>query len=167
MFEIYQIGSSFFSNKKEAIDLTNKSFLGERKQGRVIFSVFETLYLLESQKVVLIKKSKKIRFEALLKKQKREIKEKYIIFSDLTRKAYILKTGLKFGADFRVYEKKKNPKMNHADYLLCMIKEGEKFNLNELISKTRIAHSTNKKLLIAILDSQEDIVYYEINWKRV
>lgn len=160
-FQIYQTGNSFYSNASNAMALASSSSFGEIKEGKVVYSIYEVLYLLEDKKAELIKGKNKIKFSNLLKKSSPSI---YAIFRDLRNKGNILKEGLKFGADFRVYLPGEKPGKNHAKYLLYVVK-GEKINLQDFAAKARIAHSTKKILLLAIVDSEEDTSYYEVNWK--
>jgi len=166
MFEIYQLGNTFSSNDEQAISLASLKNLGEKKQSKIVYSIYEVLYLLENKKAKLLSKNKEIKFKNLLSKNK-DTKLNYLVFKDLKNKAYTPKTALRFGADFRVYEKGKTPGKAHAKYLVFVLPESEKIKLNNLAGKTRIAHSTKKDLLIAIVDSQEDITYYQVNWKKI
>ena len=161
-FPIYQTGNSFQSNSSEAIALTSKSSIGEIHQGKVIYSIYEVLYLIDEKKAELIKGNSKIKFEQLLKKVKPNT---YFAFKDLRDKGNILKEGLKFGADFRVYEKGEKPGKAHAKYLLYVADSSKKLELRDFAAKARIAHSTNKILLLAVVDSERDISYYEVKWK--
>ena len=162
VFEIYQIGkSNFQSNKKEAFELNSKSSFGESKEGKIIYSVYEVLYLIEKRQVKLLKNNKEIKFSELLKKADSAL---YEVFKDLRDKGNILKEGLKFGADFRVYEKGDKPGKAHAKYLLFIV-NGKNINTLAFAAKARIAHSTKKILLLAIVDGEGDVSYYETNWK--
>ena len=155
---IYQEGSSFFSNKEEAIALASKSYFGELKNGKVIYSIYETLYLIENNKAKLEGNMTKL--------NKIKHSKEYRVFKDLRDKGLIVKEGLKFGTDFRVYEKGQKPTINHAAYLLH-IADSPNIKLKDFCAKARVAHSTAKKLLLAILDSEQDISYYEVNWKSI
>ena len=160
--EIYKAGNSFFSNRQEAIALASKSSLGEVKTGKVLYSIYEVLYLLENKKAMLLSsKKEEIKFNELAKKANSDT---YAVFKDLRNKGNVLKEGLKFGADFRVYEKGDKPGKAHAKYLLYII-SGKKMNVLDFAAKARIAHSTNKLLLLAIVDSEGDVSYYEVRWK--
>ena len=44
-------------------------------------------------------------------------------FKDLRKKGYIVKTALKFGADFRVYEKGVKPGEDHAKWVVFPVHE--------------------------------------------
>lgn len=146
MIEIY---SNLSSNSQKAFTLFEKSKFGEKKSGKIVYSIYEAVYMIENKKAV-----GKIKLN-----KKQELS--YLVFKDLRKKGYIVKTGLKFGCEFRVYKKKQK----HAIYLVDIIKDNIK--LKDFISKTRTAHSTGKKLLLAIIDSQKDISYYEVDWKKV
>jgi len=161
-FEVYKAGNSFFSNKKEAIALFEQRKLGELKSGKVMYSLFEVLYLLDEGKIVVIFGKKKIDFDELLKK---DMKKRYVVFKDLRNKGYVLKEGLKFGVDFRVYEKN-SYREGHAKYLLYIV-EKSSIDLRDFSAKSRVSHSTNKKLLLAVVDSEEDITYFEVDWKKI
>ncbi len=163
-FEIYQTGNSFHSNKREAIDLASLSYIGEIKSGKVVYAICEVLYLLEKGKAKLMKNNKEVSFHELLKKHK-SLSTIYEVFRDLRDKGNILKEGLKFGADFRVYSKGDKPGKAHAKYLLYVVSGSKKLSLKDFCAKARIAHSTNKILLMAVVDSENDISYYNISWK--
>jgi len=164
------------SNSQQAITLAKNKKLGEFKQNKVIYSPYETFYLIETKKANPYLNQKKISENKALKilsKKDKEFLNNYLVFKDLRKKGFIPKTGLKFGAEFRVYDKKiKGVKegakpLAHASFLTLITSPKQKIKWQEFISKNRIAHSTAKKLLIAIVDSQQDITYYEVNWKKL
>jgi tRNA-intron endonuclease, archaea type len=164
VFQIYLPG--LFSNSQQAINLAKTKKFGEFKQNKVTYTSYEAFYLIESKKANAYLKEKRISQEKVLKlfsKKDKEFLINYIVYKNLRGKAYIPKTGLKFGAEFRVYEKNKN----HATYLTLITTQKDKINLKEFISKNRVAHSTAKKLLLAIVDPQQDVTYYEISWKKL
>lgn len=169
-FEIYRIGNTFFSNKKDALDLSSSSFFGEIKQGRVIYSILEVLYLLDQKRAILVEGKKQLNFEKFLvqvTKKNKVLELDYEVFKDLRNKGMIVKEGLKFGADFRVYGKGQAPGKNHAPYLIHVTQSKDKMSMKDLAAKARVAHSTSKTLLLAIIDSENDVNYYDINWKNI
>jgi len=163
-FPIYIQGEILFSNSNKAFSIQDSKNLGEKANNKITYSEFEAFYLFETNKAEIIK-TKILSEEQIIRefsKKDREFSIKYPVFKTLREKAYIVKTGSKFGAEFRVYDKIGN----HAKYLVFPIKKSDKLNLHELISKTRIAHSTAKKLLLAIVDKQ-DVLFYEIDWLKM
>lgn len=169
MFNIFYTSEKFISNDSEAFTLSEKSYFGEKKVQGVEYSSFEALYLLEKNKIRILAGSKELKFQTILKKLKKhdkKIETKYAVFSDMRSKGYIVKTALKFGADFRVYDKGLKPGQEHAKWILYAVKENEALSWHDFAAKNRVAHSTNKNLLLGIVDEEGDVSYYEISWLR-
>ncbi len=169
MIKAYLMGEIIFSNDSEAFSLHEKSSFGERSGEKIHYTLAEALYLVEKKKAEIMEKSKKLSFKELLEKTRKldkTIQIKYPVFKDLRDKGYIVKTALKFGADFRVYDKGVKPGKDHAKWILFPVHESQRLTWHEFSAKNRVAHSTKKNLLIAIVDEEGDITYYEIKWTR-
>ena len=39
-------------------------------------------------------------------------------------------------------------------------------NWRDFAAKSRVAHSTRKKLLVGVVDEEGDVTYYEVGWVR-
>lgn len=164
-------GEKISSNSVEAFNLFSQSRFGEQSGEKIVYSMPEVLFLIENGKMELQdSKGKKLgekqarsKFEKIDKK----FETKYSVFRDMRKKGYIVKTALKFGAEFRVYAPGKFPGEEHAKWILYPISETETLTWHDFTAKNRVAHSTNKTLLIGIVDEEEDVSYYEVNWARV
>ena len=162
-------GDIIYSNKKEAFSLYEQSRFGEKKEGKIIYSIPECLYLAEKLKLEVKQGKKKISFEKLMEKFMKEdskIGIKYAVFKDMRNRGYIVKTALKFGAEFRVYDKGKHPGQEHALWILYPVKENETLTWHDFSAKNRVAHSTKKNLLIGIVDEEGDVTYYISQWTK-
>lgn len=165
----YIMGEVISTNEAEAFTLFKKSNFGQPIGQKIQYSLSEALYLVEKGKIEVIKNKKVIAFEELFKLFKKidsRIQLKYPVFKDLRDKGYVVKTALKFGADFRVYDKGRTPDEEHAKWIVFVEHESNKFSWQDFSSKNRVAHSTKKNLLIAILDEESDVSYYEVSWIR-
>ena len=165
----HMIGQVISSNGSEAHYLHQKSSFGEPKDDKINYTMAEALFLVEKGKIDVYSKDIKLDYKELLKKLQKidkRIQVKYPVFKDLRSKGYIVKTALKFGADFRVYNKGHKPGEEHAKWIVFCEHESEKLSWHEFSAKNRVAHSTKKKLLLAIVDEEEDISYYEVSWIR-
>ncbi|MAG78961.1 tRNA-intron lyase [Candidatus Pacearchaeota archaeon] len=163
------IGDIISSNTSEAHTLYKKSCFGEPIREKIQYSLSEALFLVEKGKMEIISKNKKILLKDLLKKFQRidkRIQIKYPVFKDLRNKGYIIKTALKFGADFRVYDKGTKPGKKHAKWIVFTDNESNRISWSEFSSKNRVAHSTRKSLLLAIVDEENSISYYQCIWLR-
>lgn len=153
-----------------ARELYSKNLFGIIKNKKVELSFVEGYYLFCKEKIVVVdSKGKKINEDKLLKKFIRlesDFYVRYMVYKDMRDKGYIVKTGLKFGAEYRIYDKGIKPGEDHAKWILFPVRESDKLTWYDFAAKNRIAHSTKKRLLIGILDAENAVTYYEIKWER-
>lgn len=164
------IGETIISNDSEAFSLFEKSRFGEKKSNKIHYMLSEALYLIEKNKIILIQGKKELSFDQALVKLKskdKKIQIKYAVYKDLRDKGFVPKTALKFGADFRVYDKGDKPGEEHARWVVFTDNEMNKFSWQDFSAKNRVAHSTKKKLLLAIVDQEFDVTYYEVDWIKL
>lgn len=165
------ISEKIFSNSGEAFTLFQNSRFGEKTGEKIFYTMHEALFLVETKRMEIFdSKNKKISEKELLKKfekQDKKFKTKYFVFKDLREKGYIVKTALKFGAEFRVYEKGKNIGQEHSKWVCFPVSESQSLTWQDFSAKNRVAHSTNKKLLIGIVDEENQVSYYEIGWLNI
>ncbi len=157
------------STSPEAFSLYEKSRLGEKKNNKIEYSLLEALYLISQNKMSLVANKKNLAEEEFIKKARKadkRIEIKFPVYKDMRNKGYILKTALKFGADFRVYKKGVKPGEDHSLWILYAVKESESHSWYDFAAKNRVAHSTKKNLLIGIVDDEDDVTYYEIRWMK-
>ncbi|MFC1698213.1 tRNA-intron lyase [Nanoarchaeota archaeon] len=154
----------------EARELNHKSVFGTIENEKVYLSLIEALYLFEKNRIeILDGRKKKVEVEKFVKKaQKLEPNFwiRYIVFKDMRNRGYVVKTALKFGADFRVYERGIKPGEDHARWILYPVDEASTITWYEFAAKNRVAHSTKKRILIAVVDAENDVSYWEIRWMR-
>ncbi|MGM5483668.1 MAG: tRNA-intron lyase [Nanobdellota archaeon] len=137
--------------------------------GQLQLSFYEGIYLHEKKKITISDRKGSLELDKLLKKAKRFEKlflTKYMVYKDLRSKGYIVKTALKFGADFRVYDKGIKPGEDHAKWIVYAVPENKVFSWHDFSAKNRVAHSTKKRLLMAVADSENSVTYYEVRWIR-
>ncbi len=154
-----------------ARELFNQSRYGSIMQsGKVQLSLLEAMYLAEKKKIKITdKRNKEIKSENFLKKAQRIDKRfwiRYSVFKDMRERGYIVKTALKFGADFRVYARGVKPGEDHAKWIIYPVHESEAMTWYEFAAKNRVAHSTKKNLLIGVVDEESDVSYWEVRWVK-
>jgi len=162
-------GNIVSSNSSSAFSLLSSSNFGERLGEKVIYSIFEAFYLAEINKLNIFSGEKKLTRDEIERKFIRIDKSfniKYPVFEALRKKGYIVKTALKLGADFRVYEKGADINKQHARWLAYCVSENQALKWDEFAAKSRIAHSTNKKLMICVVDAENTVSHYEVGWLR-
>jgi tRNA-intron endonuclease, archaea type len=153
-----------------ARELYNQGRYGSLDDGSVILSLLETLYLLEKKKIRIVDYRKKvIKKPDFLRKCQRIQKDfwvRYSVFRNLRNRGYVVKTALKFGADFRVYDRGIKPGEDHAKWVVYPVHETAVMTWYEFSAKNRVAHSTKKRLLLGIVDEEGDVSYWETRWLR-
>lgn len=162
-------GEYTFSNKKEAMELYGKSRFGEKQEGKIVYSLVEALYLVEKARMELSRGKTKLSFDKLMDlvlELDSKIGTKYSVFKDMRDRGFIVKTALKFGAEFRVYDKGVQPGEDHARWILYPVRESEVMTWHDFSAKNRVAHSTKKNLLIGIVDEEGEVTYYQVGWIR-
>ncbi len=155
----------------DARELYNQSRFGNlTENGKVELSLLEALYLMERSRLdVKSDTGRIVVFEAFVKKARKVEPNfwiRYCVFKDIRNRGYIIKTALKFGADFRVYDRGVKPGEDHARWIVYPVHEGETLTWHEWAAKNRVAHSTKKRLLIAVVDDEGDCSYWEARWVR-
>ena len=144
-----------------------KSHYGNMTEDGLQLSLIEALYLMEKGKLEIDIDSDDVTIEKLYKIiREQESFANYIVFKDLRNRGYIVKTGFKYGSEFRLYERGKSPGDGHSNYLVKVATENSKFMMSDLSSYVRVAHGVNKKLLFAVVDDENDITYYNVEWTR-
>ncbi len=140
------------------------------KSKRIELGLSEALYLMEREKIEVYSVSSKPLtlqgFARMSAKMEQNFWTRYRVYRDLRTRGYILKTALKFGADFRVYRRGIKPGQDHAKWVLFAAQENAGLTWRQFSAMNRVAHSTRKKLLVGLVDDEGDVTYYEIRWKK-
>lgn len=152
-------------------ELYNQSRYGALlDNGKMQLSLIEALYLMEKDSIEVYKsKTKKMNFDEFSKKAKKlepNFWVRFCVYRDIRSRGYIIKTALKFGADFRVYDRGVKPGEDHAKWIVYPVYESSTLTWYEFAAKNRVAHSTRKRLLIGVVDDENSCSYWECRWLR-
>ena len=163
-------GDQVVANPSSVVEqFYEKGRYGEPKQKKYYYTFEEALYLLERGKMEIRKGKKVLSFDAFFRAAQKTNKSfgvRYAAFKDMRNRGYIVKTALKFGADFRVYDRGVKPGEDHAKWVMYPVSEQKMLTWYEFSAKNRVAHSTRKRLLVACVDAECDVTYWEIKWTR-
>jgi tRNA-intron endonuclease len=162
--------------KKGFSELEEKGF-GKKIDKRLELAFVEALYLAEKKKIKVKKNNKAFTFEKLMEyglRNDRRLQEKYVVYKDLRDRGLLVKSGLKFGCDFRCYERgvskiKRGPKSpkEHTKWIVFAVPEGHTCSFQELSRAVRLAHNIRAKMLWAVVDDEADVTFYEIIRKKI
>jgi tRNA-intron endonuclease len=139
---------------------------GEKEEAYLLLSPEETLYIKEKRADFLVEneKSKQLQFEDLMKhftKLDKHFPKKYLVYRDLRNRGFCVKTGFKYGSDYRVYARGDKPGQGHAIWLIKCLPEETICDFSEVSCAVRLAQNVRKKMIYALLDKEGDITYYK------
>jgi len=160
-----------FFEKSEDINSLVESGYGKFLDDKLELSLVEAMYLANKEKMEIKKDKKKMKkndFFEYCKDIERNFHARLIVYTDLRERGFVVKTGFKFGCDFRVYDRgvkiKKGPKESHEHTKWVVHAIPEEFNCSfpELSRAVRLAQNIRTEMIWAIIDSENDVTYYSI-----
>jgi tRNA-intron endonuclease len=160
------VKNNFVLDESSWQSLNSKGF-GEKVDSLFTLNIYEVLFLINKDKIeVKNLKNNFVSFDFILKKFKVDFNI-YLVYSDLTKKGYSVKSGFRYGVDFRIYEKGVGVGEGHSEWLVRVFSHKDKFNVSDFASFNRVSHSTKKKLLSAVVDIESDVTYFESAWTKM
>ena len=152
---------------ENAHNLYNKRYYGNLTDYGLELSFIESLFLLTKNKIEIYDDDKLITKEDLTNIiRQKHIFSHYLVYKDLRIRGYIIKTGFKYGSDFRIYERGHAPGDGHSNFLVKILSEEQEIKVRDFSSYVRVAHGVRKTLLLAVVDDEYDITYYDIEWTK-
>ncbi len=130
-------------------------------------SLYETLYLAEKGVLEVVKGGSILSIKELInyiEEQVPSILSLYHTYRELRDTGFIVRSALKYGVDFAVYRKR--PGLEHAPYLVKVVKYDELMDPGDLIGWGRVSHSVKKELLLAITYPSKRRIYITFKWLR-
>lgn len=160
------VGNNAVVEKKRLASQLQQKGFGERSEGEFVLDMYEALYLLEKKKLKLKdKQGKAVSRKRLLSYCEKKIKNFYLkfqVYKNLREKGFCTKTGFKFGFDFRVYPRGKKPGQAHSKWVVNVVGQNERFNMIGLSRMVRLSGNIRTEMLMAVVDSENDINYYAV-----
>jgi len=130
-------------------------------------SLVEACYLLEKGVIrVIDEEGREISLEKLMeigRKTYNNFDDVYLVYKNLKKHGYVVKSGLKFGSTFAVYEH--GPGIDHAPFLVHILPYEERLDPLEIIRAGRLSHSVKKKFVIATVEPiSKRVKYFMFKW---
>ncbi|MFX1410577.1 MAG: tRNA-intron lyase [Promethearchaeota archaeon] len=171
---ILEKGKVIISSKEGIEEFYNNSYIGtiekiDKNQERLILEPIEVLLLCERNRILLWENNDKtkqiLNFESLLTfftQFDERLWQKYIIYMDLRKRGYIVRTGYGNGIEFRVYKRGADFEKDSAKFLIFPVFEGDPIELRDLDKMSRVAMSSRKDLIVATVDRLSKPIYYSV-----
>lgn len=152
-------------NEKRVKDALIQKGFGEKQGKELVLDLKEAIYLIEKEKIEVTLNEKKISEKKLLayaSAREARFYSKYIVFKDLRDRGYCVKTGFKFGFEFRVYPRGKRAGQAHTERVVKVFTQDDRKGMIELSRMVRLAGNLKTQCTFAVVDSENDINYYFI-----
>jgi len=161
------------TDSKGLEEFYENSFIGTIEEGAelktLVFDPVEVLLLIERHRLLVWENNDKSKnpydFENILThftNYDEYLWHKYIIYMDLRKRGYIVRTGYGDGIEFRVYKRGADFRKDTAKYLIYPVFEGGPIELRDLDKMSRVAMSSRKDLIVATVDRLSKPIYYSV-----
>ncbi len=153
-------------------DIHEELYYGKVFENHMDLSLCEAMHLVERDELEVSDGDGKINIEDLFDSfcsLDEEFQHKYIVYSDLRERGYILKSGFKFGAHFRVYPRGVNPykdgpksQKEHTKWVVHAVPEDHSLTFSEMSRAVRLAQNIRSTMLWGVVDSEKGVTYYKV-----
>jgi len=152
------------TNKKVQDAIASKNF-GERYDNYTVLDVYEALYLVDVRNMTIMYKGEELSKNDVIQKilegtNQKYLLHKYQVYKEIREKGYVIKTGLKFGFDFRVYPKDKTIDEAHTEFVVSIVPQDTMLTNEDISRSVRMALGLHAKAVFAIIDNELETTYY-------
>jgi tRNA-intron endonuclease len=149
----------------EASQIYNKGYYGTPQPGGGLkLSLMEATYLVDSGRLEVGSKKGMLTSGDLLRLAHRSLEGfeiKYLVYRELRQRGYVVKMG-SAPLDFRVFPRGGSPNKTSSRWWVAAISERSTFDLGDMLDNLDRATEIRKKLLLAVVDEESDVTYYDV-----
>ena len=160
-------------NDKDAEKIYEENYYGKYNEDKLELSLVEAYHLVDRELLNVFRGEEELSKEdafSIFSEKDEEFYHKYQAYSDLRERGFIVKTGFKFGAHFRVYPRGVNPyeegpkkQKQHTKWIVHAVPENDSLSFSEMSRAVRLAQNIRATMLWAVVDSESGVTYYEVD----
>jgi tRNA-intron endonuclease len=146
-------------------DLYEQGYFGRPRGKGLELSLVEAAYLLDRSRIKVFSDGRELDFRSFFQAAsslEKGFEFRYVVYKDLRERGYYVQPGR---PDFRVYPRGGHPGKTPAEFYVLVISERMPLPLKEIVEPVRVAGQMRKKLMLAIVDEESDITFYEAREK--
>ena len=150
------------SGKQAINELYNTGYYGRPKGDVLELTLVEAAYLLYKNRLEITMDENNLDFEEFFteaSKRQQFFELKYIVYKDLRERGYYVQPSV---TDFRVYPRGGHPGKTQAKMFVYVRSERVPMQLKDLLTQLNAALNVRKQMVLAIVDEESDITYYEV-----
>lgn len=152
-------------DQSEASQIYNKGYYGVPQPGGALkLDLMEAIYLVESSRLDVEAEGEKRSASDLLMLAHKAFdgfEIRYLVYRELRQRGYLVKLG-QAPLDFRVFPRGGTPTKTPSKWWVAAISERWEFDLGRLLEHLARTSDVHKKLLLAVVDEESDVTYYEV-----
>ncbi len=155
-------GNKVLIEKQAIEELYNTSFYGRIRGDMLEVSLPESAYLIYTGKITVEFEGEELDFKQFFLKASYILKNfelLYIVYKDLRERGYYVQPAV---TDLRVYPRGGHPGKTPAEFLVFVTSERTPLLLSALKTHLGTVDNLKKRLVLAIVDEESDITYYEV-----
>lgn len=160
-------GSKVSLGQGALTELYDQGYFGRPKGKGLELSLVEAAYLLDRSRIRVLSDGVDLDFQALFQMAsslEKGFEFRYVVYKDLRERGYYVQPGR---PDFRVYPRGGHPGKSPAEFYVLVISERMPLPLQDVIRPVEMAGQMRKKLMLAIVDEESDITFYEAREKSM
>jgi len=151
-------------DEAEGSQIYNKGYFGNPLSGGGLeLDLLDAIYLLEAERLEIRSNNNPVSHAMLMSEGVKAINEfeiQYLVFRDMRMRGYVVRRGPEPG-DFHVFPRGGAPKKTPSKWWLLAISERRIFDYGEFSKILDQVEKSKKHLLVALVDEEGDITYYE------
>ncbi|WP_406657961.1 tRNA-intron lyase [Methanolobus sp. ZRKC2] len=155
------------SGKQAINELYKTGYYGRQKGDTLELTLVEAAYLLYKKKLDIEMDGRTLVFEEFFTeaaKRQQYFELKYIVYKDLRERGFYVQSGV---TDFRVYPRGGHPGKTPAKSFVYVRSERIPMPLSDLLPSVNAAENVRKQMILAIVDEESDLTYYEVKKVKV
>ncbi|NYT01623.1 MAG: tRNA-intron lyase [Methanosarcinales archaeon] len=148
-------------------ELYDQGYFGRPVKDGLDLSLVEAVYLLDRSRIQVFQSGRELDFRRLFEQSsaaEKGFEFRYVVYKDLRERGYYIQPGQ---PDFRVYPRGGHPGKTPAEFYVSVISERIPVAISDLMDPIRLAGQMRKRLMLAVVDEEGDITYYEAREKSM
>ena len=160
-------GHVFITSSPEASQLHNKGWFGVPQPGGPLrLELVEAVFLVEAGRLLVTQDGSPVTIEGLMRRAaslQPGFEIRYIVYSDLRQRGLTVIPFSPAPPDFAVYERGAVPSRTRSKYHVLALSERGEFDVEEMGDFTRRAEKLGKRVMLALVDEEGDLTYYDVS----
>lgn len=153
---------------REAVkELYEQGYFGRPLDGELELTLVEAAYLLDRSRIRVRREKEELDFRSFFEVcsgLERGFEFRYVVYKDLRERGYYVQPGV---TDFRVYPRGGKPGKTPAEFYVYVVSERSPLPLKDILEPIKVARQMRKRLMLAIVDEESDITFYEAKEKSL